>query len=77
MTSSNKEIFTWVNPIIIGNIAYIFYKDYKKYWDLRFPENVGDEILKIFPISEINESIDQEVMDTIAAYSLTRLRKRF
>lgn len=69
---NSEWVFDFDNPIIIGDLAYVYYDTYDKEWYLRIP--VSPDAEKIFNISKIfpiNKNIDKAIIDAIAAVGLS------
>jgi hypothetical protein len=77
LIQSGEEIIP-DNPIVIGNLAYIFKAEWDKAWHLRVSVGNGAEQDFVITNSTLSTSevLDQWVLDTIAAVGLNLMAKR-
>lgn len=70
----SEWVFDYNNPIIIGDVAYVYYDDYDKEWYLTIRvSEVGGKSVELAKIAPIDENIDKAVIDTIAAVGLSMI----
>ena len=75
---SSEDAIDADNPIIVGNLAYIFMAPWDKAYHLRVP--VSHEAERDFVIPEAllaSERLDKWVLDTMAAAGLSLMKERF
>ncbi len=72
----SKEIFgDWGNPIIINDIAYLFYKKSSKMWNLRIPDGEGERSVDVSEPPQ-GVSVADAILNTIASFGLSKITRR-
>ncbi len=74
---ASKEGFDYDNPIIIGDLAYVFFDEREHEWYLRVPDGVGERNMKVSEIPRTaTEGTEDAVLGAISALGLSRMRDR-